>query len=264
MALKAVVEDLEGVPEGLREHYTEGEGGKFYLVADGVDDLPSVRGLKSTLQKFKKVAPDASDLARKLERLEALKDVDPEEYQRLKDEAKKAGEKKIEKEGDFNALKEQMEAQQAKEIAKRDTEIARRDSFIERLLVKDKLDEAMTRIEVLPEYKDAVRALLMQRGPKVIREAGEDGDTYRAVFNTDMGEAEIGAYVETWGKSGEAAPFQKPSGTTGSGAEGSRGKGGAEPNPWAKDTFNLSKQGEVVRTDPAKAKRLAAAAGVVL
>lgn len=35
-------------------------------------------------------------------------------------------------------------------------------------------------------------------------------------------------------------------------------------NPFAKETFNLTKQGELFKTDPARARELAAAAGVVL
>lgn len=35
-------------------------------------------------------------------------------------------------------------------------------------------------------------------------------------------------------------------------------------NPWAKETFNLTKQGELFKTDPARARELAAAAGAKL
>lgn len=35
-------------------------------------------------------------------------------------------------------------------------------------------------------------------------------------------------------------------------------------NPFAKETFNLTKQGELLRSSPEQAKALAAAAGVTL
>lgn len=41
--------------------------------------------------------------------------------------------------------------------------------------------------------------------------------------------------------------------------------GGGDPkgdNPWAKDTFNLTKQGEIYKNNPAQAKELMAAAGI--
>src|SRR5512142_2737796 len=46
MALQAVVENLEAVAEPLREHYKQGEDGKFHLAAEGVED---VTGLKKAL-----------------------------------------------------------------------------------------------------------------------------------------------------------------------------------------------------------------------
>lgn len=42
------------------------------------------------------------------------------------------------------------------------------------------------------------------------------------------------------------------------------GSGGGMPNPFAKETFNLTKQGELLRSDPGQAKALAAAAGVTI
>lgn len=43
--------------------------------------------------------------------------------------------------------------------------------------------------------------------------------------------------------------------------------GGNNPpavNPWKKDTFNLTEQGKILRSDPEKAKQLAAAAGATI
>lgn len=39
---------------------------------------------------------------------------------------------------------------------------------------------------------------------------------------------------------------------------------GGEKNPWKKESFNLTEQGKILKTDPAKAKQLASAAGVNL
>ena len=40
------------------------------------------------------------------------------------------------------------------------------------------------------------------------------------------------------------------------------GSGSSDVNPWAKDTFNLTKQGEIYKNDPAKAKVLMQEAGM--
>lgn len=50
------------------------------------------------------------------------------------------------------------------------------------------------------------------------------------------------------------APYQPQGGTGGNGAE----------NPFAKETFNLTKQGELLKSNPEQAKAMAAAAGVTI
>lgn len=41
------------------------------------------------------------------------------------------------------------------------------------------------------------------------------------------------------------------------------GSGSSDVNPWAKETFNLTKQGEIYKNDPAKAKVLMQEAGII-
>lgn len=44
---------------------------------------------------------------------------------------------------------------------------------------------------------------------------------------------------------------------------GGQGAGGTN-NPWKKESYNLTEQGRILKTDPAQAKQLAAAAGITL
>jgi DNA-directed RNA polymerase subunit F len=261
MPLKAVLDSLDSVAEGLREHYTQAADGKFYLDAEEVDHLPSVRGLKTKRDEL------LAAQARTKEELKKYEGIDPEEYQRLKDAADEAERVKLEASGKAEDVKKALEqgfqrekAKLEAEIAKRDAEVAKRDRFIERLLVDQQLDSAMADkdVNVLPQYRAAVKALLQQRGPKVVN----DDDDYRALFSTDLGDVAIVEYVKTWARSDEAAPFLPASGTSGSGAQGSGGTGGGGRNPWKKETFNLTEQGRIAREDPGLATRLKAAAGV--
>lgn len=59
----------------------------------------------------------------------------------------------------------------------------------------------------------------------------------------------------------EARPHWFPT-PKGSGAPGNRNGSGQSDNPWKKDTFNLSKQGQILRDNPEQAARLKAEAGV--
>jgi len=65
------------------------------------------------------------------------------------------------------------------------------------------------------------------------------------------------------GKLRDEAPhfFDMP---TGGGSLGSGASGGGGKNPWSKDSWNMTEQGQIVLKDPAQAKRLAANAGVAL
>jgi hypothetical protein len=55
---------------------------------------------------------------------------------------------------------------------------------------------------------------------------------------------------------GDSTPGKVGSGTNPPGA------GNAEVNPWKKETFNLTLQGQILREDPAKATRMKAEAGI--
>lgn len=254
MALKAVVENLDSVPEALREHYTAGEGGRFYLAADDVDSLPAVSGLKRKRDEL-------LEAQRKLkEDLSKFDGIDPEEARTAAERARKGEQDKLGKEEAIEATRRTMQAAFETEREKFTGEIAERDSFIRSLLVDNTLSAELDRANVLPEYREAVKALFEKQAPQVVREDGK----YRAVFKTDVGDVPISQHVEKWAKSEAAAPFIAASGTSGSGAQGSGRSGSGDGNPWSKDSFNLTKQGELMKSDPAKARRMAAAAGVVL
>lgn len=188
-------------------------------------------------------------------------DFDAEEYARLKDAAEKAEDEKLTSKGKFEELKQKLTEKHQKELSSKDAEIARRDGFIERLLIDNRLDEAVQKVEVLPEYRAAVKALMKARGPKVVQE----GDDYRALMPTDMGEADISTYVEEWARTDEAAPFIRATGLGGSGARGGNGSGGnTGVNPWKKETRNLTEQMRITKENPELARRLAAAVGKTL
>ncbi len=206
--LAAVVESLDAVPESFRELYVESEG-KYRLDAEGVED---VSGLKSTLEKLKRDAKEAKDA---LKRYDGL---DPEEYQRLKEAADSAEQTKLQTEGKWEEMKDRLTKSFEKEKSTLTGEVAKRDQFIERLLIENELNAAIEKAGVLPEHRKAVRAMLREAGPKVVAE----GDEYRGL----LGEVAISEYVESWAKTEEAAYYLPAEGKGGSGARGER-PGGA-------------------------------------
>lgn len=249
--LKAVLDTLDGLDEALQPLYTKGEDGRFYLDAEGVDDLPSVRGLKSKRDEL-------LEAQRKLrEQLKAFDGLDPEAARKALEELENREADKLRDKGAFDELRAKIEKRHADELAKVRAEVEKRDGFIHRLLIENAISDAIEKANVLPQYREAVKALLRQRGPKVV----QDGDDYRAIFETDMGEAAISTYVEAWARSDEAAPFLPPSGKGGGGADpNGGGRGGGVPNPWKKESWNLTEQGRITKENPDLARRLKAAA----
>lgn len=51
MAIKAVLENLDGVPDHLKGEYEPGEGGKFFLKVEGMDDHVEVGGLRRAKER---------------------------------------------------------------------------------------------------------------------------------------------------------------------------------------------------------------------
>lgn len=274
MGLKAALETLEGVDEGVRDFYTQAEDGNYYLDVDGVDSLPQVQGLAATLRKFKEVEPSAHGLAEKLERLDELEsfgalDLSADE---VRDRLQKLEE--LEASGD-DAVAERIESlrqtydkreaalkeKQRKELEKREAENEELSTFVRQLTVDNALDRALDKVEVIPSTKDAVKALLKERGPRVIKE--DEG--YKGIFETDLGEIGIEDYVEAWAKRDEAAPFMPASGNKGSGAKsGGTGGTGGRANPFNPETRNVTEQMRLAKNNPRLAKQLAGEAGVAL
>lgn len=82
---------------------------------------------------------------------------------------------------------------------------------------------------------------------------------------TDKGEGTLKDLVSQFRDDPKFAPLFKASNKSGSGARSTNGAVTTE-NPWAKNTphFSSTRQAEIYRQDPAKARQLAAAAGVKL
>lgn len=168
MALKALVETIDTVPEPARAFYKEADG-KFILDVEPVDGfaLEDVSGLKNTLGKemtlrkrlekdvvkFKDIDPDKARDA--LARLEELGNIDP-----AKDADKIVNER-------LEAAKRQLLEKHGEELKTRDGRIAGLTKTVESLMV----DQVAT--AALAEAKGAVELLLphVQRHTRVREDA---------------------------------------------------------------------------------------------
>lgn len=210
MALKTVLETLEGVEDAIKALYAEANG-KFILQIEGVDMHPDVANLKSA---YERVKADKSALSEERDALKAKvagvpDDFDPEKWSKVKDgKADEAALIKVRKE--IEAERDQWKGKY--ESLSETT----RKTAIERDLT-DALNAAGVNN---PSFVSAARAMLSS--------AVKVGDDGKPFVETDMGPLGLTDHVKRWAAA-DGKDFVTP--PSGGGAKGGRdGKGGSD-NP---------------------------------
>jgi hypothetical protein len=127
MALKAIVDSLEVVPEAVRSEY-EAKDGKFVLKVEGAED---VTGLKKNRDE---ILSEKQKVAAELEKYKGL-GLAPEKIKELADAALKAEEEKHKAEGNWDTLKTTLNQQHANQLAEKETAISGLTKTVESLMV---------------------------------------------------------------------------------------------------------------------------------
>lgn len=137
MALKAILDSLDSVPDAQRGLYVAKDG-KFYL---DVDQDSAEEAFASGLKRNRDEALKEARAAKA--KLAAYDGVDAEEFKRLKDAAAEADRKKAAAEGDFKALEKQLIDKHGQELGAKDKQIEKRQKALERRLVDAELTRAI-------------------------------------------------------------------------------------------------------------------------
>jgi hypothetical protein len=157
MALPRKTKNLDSVPEAHRSLY-EKQGDEYVLNLDGDDPGEDVGALKRALERERENARKLKD------KFGNLKDDDLTEFQRLRSEEQQRKEGKLKEEGKWDELRAQLKAEHDTELAALRKQLASRDGLIQELTVVNELRGALA--NVLPEYREAVEAVLMKKGPR--------------------------------------------------------------------------------------------------
>jgi hypothetical protein len=152
MALKAVVESLDAVPEIHRTLYIQTDDGKFKLDAEGVED---VSGLKSALEK------ERAERRQARADLEKFKDIDPVKYHDAVARLNAIDEKELIDKGDLDkivesrvkALKDRLEGELTNERTSKQTMQQR----LEELLIDSEVQRESLPLVVDTAMGDVVR-----------------------------------------------------------------------------------------------------------
>ena len=211
MALKAVVDDIEGVEEAHRDLYTEGEDGKYVLQVEGVDHHPEVAGL---VQSYGKEQKSRQKYKAELDKLKSTlpEDFDPEQWEALKQKAEHTGDdakvKQVQQEYERKLEEARNEAAQLKEQL--------RNTSVERDLTAALEKSGVTN----PALKSGAMAML--RGSVKL---DDDGNP---VMDTKMGPKPIADAVNQWASSDDGKHYVTVDNNSGGGAQGANGRGQAD------------------------------------
>jgi uncharacterized membrane protein YdfJ with MMPL/SSD domain len=191
MALKAVIETLEGVDDAVKPFYTEADG-KFVLAVDGVDDHPEVANLRNAYTRTKADKDAAKTLADSLKA--QITDLQKGAPDTAATQAKLA------------QMEEQLQAAQAEagEWRGKYTGVTR-----DQALATELQKAGITN----PTFLKAAQTMLSGQV-----KLGDDGSAY---VETNMGPKVLPDFVKVWA-AGEGKDFVSP--PAGGGARGNEGR----------------------------------------
>lgn len=212
MPIPLKVENRDGIPEGMEEHYQETDDG-FQLEVDGdIKTKDDIEALETVVNKERKLRREAEKKAKKLP-----DDFDRDEWERLKElQAKQDdGDSSKKEDAELKRLEEKYEARLDEATNERDKY---KNTLYNRLKEQD-LEKHLRRVNVADQYLPAVKALLKDK-VKVI----EEDDDIKAVAG--VAEKDLGKFIEDWAKTDEGKTYIAAPDTSGGGNRKGGGNGG--------------------------------------
>jgi hypothetical protein len=272
MVMKTVIESLDDVAEGLREHYVENTNPttkktEFVLAIEGViDPLPGVKALKQEAGSYR---TKLTDIEGRYGKIKAFEGMNAEEVRAKLDritELEAAAGGKLDDKAIDNIVETRIKTRTGPLERMIQSLTQERDGYKSQVdtytakektrMVSDEVRQAAVKLKMEPTaVEDAI--LLAER----VMEVGEDG----AVTVKDKVGYTPGVDVVTWLGDMQAKRPHWWGPSAGGGAGGNRGGGAADGiNPWAHDTWNVTQQNKITISDSKKAERMAASAGTTV
>jgi len=226
MALRAIIDDLDGLSAELAELYTP-HGDKFILAIESVDGyaLEDVGGLKSSLAKERSNARKAN------EKLAAFGDIDPtaaaEALTKVGEMANWTPDEKVREQ--IQAREKQLVEKHAKDLEKLNGEMGDVRSQLEGQLIKAAAVQAVAEhggsVELLMPHIERQTKLEMVNGKYVAQVIDENGVPRVSMKPGSVDGMSIGELVESMRDMDAFAPAFAGSGASGSGSAGSNAAG---------------------------------------
>tara|TARA_R110000796_G_C14571530_1_gene435766 strand:- start:8619 stop:9374 length:756 start_codon:yes stop_codon:yes gene_type:complete len=250
--LKYTHDSQDDIPDGLESHYKKA-GDKWVLDCEGA--IP-----KAKLDEFR---ANNTELKKQLEK---FKDIDPERHAELLLKADELDAAKATNQDKINELVtkrvETMQGEFDKQLAEANATIEAQTGTLTTLQIDGAVlaagNEMGVRKSAAQDLAARARSTWKLVEGKPVAFTGEEEIFGKAGEKISMAE-----WME--GLATDAPHLFEDNGGSGSKGGGTGDSGDTTANPWMKgETFNLTKQGQMLKADPTKAKRMAAKAGVVI
>jgi hypothetical protein len=260
--LKLSVDSLDGVEDSFHELYTERDG-KYELTGiEGMKTQKDIDDIKTALGKERDAHKKTKE---KLQEYDDIRDLGISSNEILSkldrvDELEAAAADKIDDDKINDMVEKRLRLKIAPIQREKDKAIRERDEVLA-------LNEEYKQKDVVRTIHEHVQKAALEG--KVVNTALEDVKMIaEKVFQvTDDGMVvtkDNAADPNTWlGDMQKSRPHWFPA-STGGGANGNTNNTGGANNPFAKDTFNLTEQGRLVKESPEKARQLAKQAGTTI
>jgi hypothetical protein len=261
MALKAILDAIDDLPDALKSEYVEKDG-KFELQVEGMKTTADVARVQEALRKEKsdfsafktQFAPLAGkkveDIVTQLDRITELEaaaggKLDDNAINTLVENRLKGRVAPIERERD------QLKTQ----LAEKDKVIGEYQGKDKTRAIHDSVRKAATTAKVVPEALED--ALILAERHFELDEAG------RVVTKDNIG-ITPGLDPAAWFTDLQQTRKHWWGPNVGGGAGGNRGGNSFTENPFSYENWNMTKQGAIYTESPAKAEQMAKAAGTTV
>lgn len=263
MKIKAIYDTLDDVPEQFRELYSEKDG-KFHLTGvEGIKTDADVSALRNALTKEKDDHKATKAKFKKFEHLDMDKiqsDLDELEELRIKADGK-VDDKKLEELAEARANKKLAPVQRELDKSKeRVAELEKSNGELLGTITRGKVEGAIRKAAEAKKVLGTAIDDVVVIGQNLF-EVTDDG---KIVTRDNVG-VTPGIEADVWlTDMQEKRPHWWPA-SQGGGANGGGNAGKFTENPWSDANWNLTKQGEVLRTQGTdKANQMAKAAGTTV
>ena len=243
MALKAILESKEEIPAGTESYYEEKDG-KFHLSVEGFTEKSRLDEFRESNISLKKQMEDIQS------QLSQHEGIDPVQAREALEKVKGLENKELLEKGQFEEILKNKEVEYGGKIE----QLTKHAQAIQTAVNEVGSPQSSAIADILARAKNSWQiddkgVLFCVDGSGKARYS-EKGDTYLS--------------PQEWAKElVQSAPHLFVS-SVGGGANGSGTGKVSGDNPWLKENFNLTKQGQIMKDDPSLAKRLSGEAGIVL